>query len=146
MNVKNGIRLIPCVFILMFFFFSVSAFANDIVIIGNNDVSVDSLNPNDVKLIFLGKKKSWENGSKITFATLSERDVHQGFLKKFIKKSPSQYKIYWKKLVFTGKGTAPKSYDKENGIIDFVAATPGAVGYIGSESAPVAQGKVKILQ
>ncbi len=42
----------------------------------------------------------------------------------------SKLKKIWKKVVFTGAGTPPKILKTEADLIEFVAETAGAIGYI----------------
>lgn len=118
------------------------ASAQDIVIIANPDVSLDSITPSDIKKIFLGKKADWGNGSKITFFTAGQRETHETLLKKFVKKTPSQYRIFWKKQAFTGKGKIPRSSGNDQEMVDLVISTKGAIGYV---SAGVDLGRAKTL-
>ena len=121
--------------ILFFLIFSLSssAIAEPTVIV-NKSVHVDELNTNDVKQIFMGKKRSWENGDIIVAAVLESGETHENFLKKFIEKSRMQFRTYWKKLVFTGKAQALNEFGSESDLVAFVADTKGAIGYIDSAS------------
>jgi ABC-type phosphate transport system substrate-binding protein len=105
-----------------------------IVIIGNNNIPESSLSKTDIQNIFLGKKTKLD-GAKITFVILKEGDVHESFLKEYLSRTPAQYKKYWKKIVFTGKGKAPKTFKTEEALVEYVKNTEGAIGYIGSETA-----------
>lgn len=108
--------------------------AGDILIIANKDVSASSLSRTDVKTIFLGKKTRWEDERKINFVISEVEETHHKFLHSFIKRTPSQYSRYWKKLVFTGKGRKPKSIKTDKGVASYVANTSGAIGYISTET------------
>ncbi len=116
--------------------------AQDIMIITNADVPIDSITVSDVKKIFLGKKSIWENGRGINFFTMDQTVTHKTFLKKFIRKSSAQYKIFWKKQVFSGKGEIPKSSGSDQDMVKRIASTNGAIGYV---SAKADLGTVKIL-
>ncbi len=104
----------------------------DVVIIGNNAIISDTLTKREVKKIFLGKKKNWADNKEIEFVVLDKSAVHKEFIRKYTQKSTSQFKMYWKQQVFTGKGSTPKSFKNEKNLIDYVADTEGAVGYISS--------------
>ncbi len=43
--------------------------------------------------------------------------------------SPDEFRAQWRKAVFTGQGAMPKTFDSESALIDYVAATLGALGY-----------------
>ena len=105
-----------------------------IVIIGNKNISESSLSKTDIQNIFLGKKTKL-GGTKITFVILKSGDVHESFLKEYLSRTPAQYNKYWKKMVFTGKGKAPKVFKTEEDLVEHVQNTEGAIGYIGSDSA-----------
>jgi ABC-type phosphate transport system substrate-binding protein len=52
------------------------------------------------------------------------------FNTKVLGKDSAQVKSIWSKLVFTGKGTAPKEYANSAEVKKAVAADPSAIGYI----------------
>ncbi|MCP4348165.1 MAG: hypothetical protein GY795_21900 [Desulfobacterales bacterium] len=132
MKSSMTIRLAVAVFMGTVLIFSnlQPAHAGDIVIIGHKNLPVDSLSREEVKKIFLGKKTRWDNNLKITVVTLQTPETHKSFLKDYIRKTPSQFNIYWKKMIFTGKGRTPKSFETVEQILDFVAAAKGAMSYI----------------
>ena len=110
----------------------VVSLAGEIVIITNENVAVSTLDPKEVKQIFMGSKTTWDNGDKIIFVIQDKESISDPFLKTYTKKSVSQYKNYWKQQVFTGKGKAPQSFASEEEIVKFVSQTPGAIGYVSS--------------
>ena len=118
----------------MVFTFPGNALAGDLVLIGNRSVPVSELSGDDVQNIYLGKKKVWDNGMKVMFATLSDGEVSGQFLKEYVKKNANTFNTYWKKQVFTGGGKPPVSFDKEKDLVDYVSTTKGAVGYVSSQS------------
>jgi hypothetical protein len=101
-------------------------------IITHPDTHVASLKKKDIRDIFLGRKKSWEKNEKITLATLKEVKAHEQFLKQFVNKTPFQFRNYWREKVFLGESESPKSFETEERLINFVAGTKGAIGYISS--------------
>jgi len=120
-------KIIILSMLLLFGFCTVQA---NIVLVANNDVSVSSLAKKDVKAIFLGKKKKWDDGKKAVIVIQKKGDVHKKFVRTAVGKSVSQYKTYWKKIVFTGKGKQPKTVKSDSDVLAYVARTSGAVGYI----------------
>ena len=108
-----------------------TATAADVVIIANNGVPVDSLAQKDIEKIFLGKTAKWPDKSRVRFAVL-DGDVHKDFLKMHVKRTPSQFNTHWKKMMFTGKGSKPKTFSSEADLVKYVSETKGAIGYIRS--------------
>ncbi len=119
---------------LLIFLFSVTRAWSESIMIVNESVSVDELTRSDAAKIFLGKKKSWDNGHKIIAVTLKKGSTHNEFIKKIVKKNSSQFAIYWKRMVFTGRGQALKTFDSEQDLVSFIAQNPGSTGYISKDT------------
>ena len=119
-----------------------NAFAADYIVIANKSVSANSLSKDELQAIFLGEKSKWDDGKPIKIVILEDGDVHKNFLKDIVGKTPSQFESYWKKLVFTGKAVAPKSFGDTAALVDFVASHPGTIGYV---AAGQEAGSVKII-
>lgn len=122
------------IIIILFSLMSGFAFSATSVIINPNDAGA-GLSQGDAKKIYLGKKKSLPSGSKALPVDQTAGSVlREGFLSSVVGKSESQYKSFWAKKLFTGKGKPPTEKDSDDAIKAFVASTPGAVGYIDSSN------------
>jgi ABC-type phosphate transport system substrate-binding protein len=131
-NVKYAVCSIMT-FVVLSFCFSIAA--ADVLIICNESVPVRELSKSKVKSIFFDKESTWGDGQGINFVILrSKSKIHKEFTRKYLKKTPSQYKNYFKKRVFTGKGKAPRSLKSEKDVISYIAQTEGAIGYISPKS------------
>lgn len=110
-------------------------------------VIVNSANNNDIsssqiKKIFLGKSKSFADGNKVEVYSLADgSNDTQVFRLNALSKSNSQYKSYWAKLAFTGKGTPPKSIS-DSEMISTVKSNSNAIGFINSDKVT---GDVKVI-
>lgn len=82
--------------------------------------------------ILHGRRTTWPNGNRIILITLNEdvSSVTAHVLKEYARKSPAQFLAYWKRQVFTGKGALPRLARDEKEMLELVANTPGALGYI----------------
>lgn len=112
-----------------------------VVIIANPGVAGDSVSGSELQKIFLGKTTSWPDGTAAKPAVVKNGPVTEEFIKTFVRKSPSQFKTFWKKAMFSGTGTPPAELKTEADMVAFVAGTPGAVGYV-SEGVDTAGTKV----
>lgn len=102
-----------------------------------------SLDANAISRIFLGKMKSYPGGGQAVPLTLSESSGQTSeFNKKVLKKSGSQLKAYWSKLVFTGKGTPPKVVGSDAEVVGLVSSNPNIIGYV---DASAVTGDVKVV-
>lgn len=99
------------------------------VAIVNSASPVASLSADQMKELFLGKKASWEDGGKVT-VVIAKAGPSQDALMNLLGKSSSQFQTSWKKLVFTGKAAMPEQVDSDDAVIDLVAKTPGAIGFV----------------
>jgi ABC-type phosphate transport system substrate-binding protein len=113
---------------------SAEAQTSDVVIIGHKNLPDNPLSKVDVQNIFLGKKAKVDN-TNLTVVILKSGDVHETFLQEYLSRTSSQYDKYWKKIVFTGQGKAPKIFETEEALIEYVKNTEGAIGYISTQSA-----------
>ena len=82
-----------------------------------------------LKKLLLGKSKKWPSGEKVILAVLTHGPTHENFIKKHARKTPKQFTNYWRKMVFSGKGKMPKSFESEEDLATFVADNKGALGY-----------------
>jgi ABC-type phosphate transport system substrate-binding protein len=107
-----------------------AASAQDVIVVANKELRVAEISAADLRAIFLGTKTRFSDGSHAIPVTLKGGPVHEVFLRKHICQSPDEFRAQWRKAVFTGQGAMPKAFDSESALIEYVAATPGALGYV----------------
>lgn len=113
----------------------------DVIVHPSNANAVDA---GTIKKIFTGKAKSFADGTKAIPITQKDGSaVTDEFNSKVVKKSSSQLKAYWSKLVFTGKGTPPKEAANDAEVVSLVASNPNLIGFVASGTA---SGDVKVVQ
>ena len=108
-------------------------FCFDGVIICNKDVPENSLTVQEVKDIFTWNKKTWEDGTKITFVLLKKKDIFHAFAREYIGKSYKQYEMSIKNEIFINGYKMPKSFKTEEQVISYVSKTKGAIGFISKD-------------
>ena len=105
----------------------------DIAMIASTDSTLASVDKNDVKLVYLGKR-SKILGVKVIPVSLPAADATtQMFLKTVVSKTAKQYKSYWARIVFTGKGAPPPQLNTPEDLKAWVTKNPGAIGFIDSK-------------
>ncbi|WP_157466278.1 phosphate ABC transporter substrate-binding protein [Colwellia sp. MT41] len=117
--------------IISFSMISFISFAEVSVIVnkGNTDV----INTKLIKRIYLGKVKSFPNGTKVNVLTLKDdASATTVFRQSALKKSNSQFKSYWSKMAFTGKGTPPKKMANDADMINAIKSDVTAIGFVDS--------------
>lgn len=121
--------------------FSASSFAEVSVVV--NSANGDEINAKTIKRIYLGKLKSFPGGARVNVLTLPDSaESTEAFRDKALRKSNSQFKSYWSKLAFTGKGTPPKEIANDAAMIEAVKSDPNAIGFVDSASVT---GDVKVV-
>lgn len=120
----------PIVFALLVVLAPSLLFAGEVILIANRNVPDDSLTKEEVKAIFLGEKTKWNDNSRVTFVVLKSPEEMDTFMKHYVGKSSFQFDNYWKYQTFTGKGSPPRAFENPGDLINFVAGTEGAVGYV----------------
>ena len=100
-------------------------------VIVSTDVEVSAISQAEIARIYLGKKTFWDSGARIQPSLLDEKSPLTGpFLEENLKKTVRQFRAYWKRHLFSGQGTAPKTFASSKQVADFVAANPGAIGIV----------------
>lgn len=62
---------------------------------------------------------------------LKGRAANDSLLSEFVGKSDAAFRTAWRSLIFTGQRSMPKTVDSDAAMVVDVAATPGAIGYVG---------------
>jgi ABC-type phosphate transport system substrate-binding protein len=106
--------------------------AQAVAVIANSSVKASDVSTDELRDVFTGDKSSLHDGSKVNPVTLKGGGVNDAFLKQYVGKSDAAFRTSWRSLVFTGQGSMPKAFDSEAQMVDYVAATPGAIGYVGA--------------
>ena len=103
---------------------SLPALAAEIVVIVNPKNPASRMFSEQAAQFFLGKS------TLFTPIEHTEGALRNEFSQKVLGKDSAQVKTQWSKLVFTGKGTAPKEYGSSAEVKKAVAADVQASGYI----------------
>jgi ABC-type phosphate transport system substrate-binding protein len=112
-----------------------NASAGEIKIIANSSVLASDVSADDLKRVFLATKSSLSDGSHVEPIVQKAGPTHEAFLKEYLGKTDSALGIYYRSLVFTGKGAIPKTLSSDNEVAAYVAKTKGAIGYVSASTA-----------
>jgi hypothetical protein len=73
-------------------------------------------------------------------------DVRDGFVKRTLGMSTTEFERYWLELKYSAAESPPKQVDSDDDVIKFVGAMKGAIGFVDAASLdPGALGKVKVV-
>jgi len=104
-------------------------------IITNPSVADQHMDVTLLRSIFAMKRRNWDNGEAITVVVLKDTNpAHIEFCKQVLNVYPHQMRRMWDRLVYSGTGQAPIEVSSEEEMKLLIATTPGAIGYLMSES------------
>lgn len=113
--------------------FSTYTFSSVVVVAHKS--STANLDKDKISRIYLNLDKKLDDGSPIIpIGQVAGSPVTEYFNKNVIGKSSSQYKAYWSKLLFTGKGTPPREVEDDASVIRLISTNPDLIGYIQKSS------------
>lgn len=109
------------------------------ILIMNPGLAEEELSDNDLLRVYAMKKRTWSNGDPIVVYTLPNKSLtHRDFVYTYLKMQPHHLSRLWHKLVFSGTGTKPEVVNSAEEMLDKVANTPGAIGYLDGEEVNIA--------
>jgi len=111
----------------------VSIQAAGVKVIANTSISDSAVSVDDLRSVFLQEKDSLA-GSHVEAVFEKGGPAHEAFLKEYLDKSDSALQAYYRSLVFTGKGSMPKTVGSDAEMVAYVAKTKGAIGYVGGDT------------
>jgi ABC-type phosphate transport system substrate-binding protein len=129
------------VVIAVLVFTSIEARAQ-IAVIVNKSAGVGSANAATVSDIYALSTKEWKDGSAITvFDQKTDGPTRTKFYE-FIGKSPIELKKVWMRVQLSGEGKAPTPVSSDDEMVQKVASTAGAIGFV---AASKVTGDVKVV-
>lgn len=103
----------------------------DLVVITNKDMPISSLSQNEIYRIYMGKTKFLSNGVKVIPVDQQSGSASRNkFYTDVIKKSDTEIKSYWSRVIFTGQGYPPIQEIDDAAVKELVAKNPNCMGYV----------------
>ena len=90
-----------------------------------------SLSKEKLAAYFLKKEARWSDGTKIAVVDRNPgAAVRVAFSKSVLAKDVAAVKSFWQRQLFSGRETPPAELDSDREVLDFVAKSPGGLGYV----------------
>ena len=103
----------------------------EVVVIVHRSNAVASMTADQVAQIYMGASTTFPGGGAAAPIDQPEGSaVRDEFLAKVLEKTGAQFKAVWSRLIFSGKGTRPKTLGSSAEVKKAVAADPAAIGFI----------------
>jgi ABC-type phosphate transport system substrate-binding protein len=119
-------------FILLSFLLSLTAGqAQAQELIANINLADGYLSRNEARLFFTMRLQHWTDNQPLrVFVLPDDNPNHKIFVKTVLGMFPYQLRRIWDRQLFSGTGQVPITVNSEAEMLQRVASTPGAIGYI----------------
>ena len=112
---------------------SIRALALDgVIVIANSSVAADSLSADELRNIYTAKTTDWADGQRIIIVVLPDRT--DAALQQASGMEASQFRTFWLRLAFSGRGAQPQKADDAAALVALVASTKGAIGLVPADA------------
>lgn len=129
----DRIRHFICVIIIIMAIAG-SALAEDIIIVNKNN-PINDISSVQLKKIYNGKIKFWDNGTRIIpLDLIDENPSASKFASVILGVDLETKRRFWMQKLYAGAGTPPQQEKNSSKVISIVASEPGAIGYVKREN------------
>ncbi len=97
-------------------------------VIVQKDVPVEALDAAALKDLLTGKTTYWQGGAPVVIVVVADKT--DAALQEASGMSASQFKTFWQRLAFSGRGQQPKTATDADKAVAQVAATKGAIAIV----------------
>lgn len=103
----------------------------DLVVIANPESGINQLTRDEVTAIYMGRTRRLASGLNLQPLDQAPSNTDKAhFYIELINKNLSEINAYWSRLVFSGQGKPPTQVDNAAAVVNAVAQTKGAIGYV----------------
>ncbi|MFG6177903.1 hypothetical protein ACGTN6_11720 [Halomonas sp. THAF12] len=105
-----------------------------VLLVANAGVETHHLTRDTTRALFAMRQRTWPDGQAARIFVLPNRHpVHARFVKQRLSVYPHQLQLAWDRVVFSGTGQAPNRVLTQAEMLEQIASTPGALGYLERE-------------
>jgi ABC-type phosphate transport system substrate-binding protein len=105
-----------------------------VVLIANNSVTADSISAAALKDIYIGRTMYWQDGQSVIITVLAGDAAADKALNEVSGMDASQFKTFWQRMVFSGRGHQPNKADDVAALVSLVSQTKGAVALVPADA------------
>jgi len=102
------------------------------VVIANEGVGVDHISAAALRNVYTGRTTYWQGGDHVVIAVCD--GMTDEALNEVSGMDPSEFRTFWQRLVFSGRGEEPRTAADANDLVKFVASTKGAIALVPSDA------------
>lgn len=110
-----------------------AALAEPVVVVVHPGNPLADFSTEEIRRLYRGTVSSFADGRRVTLGTHSAWSERFG--EAMLGMSSGQFRKYWIKQVFSGSAAAPpEPHRSDEGLLEFVASTPGAIAFIAASA------------
>lgn len=113
---------------------ALNVLGSNVKIVANPSVQTSSISADELRSVYLLQRKTLKDGSRVVPVLQKRGATHEAFLREFLSRESEGIRTYYQGLVFTGKGSLPKELNSDAEVVQYVALTKGAIGYVSSSA------------
>lgn len=106
-----------------------NAFAQ-VAVITNPSVEKNDITSGELLDFYSRDVRVWKNGDPVIVFDLKLKSEIKSTFYSFLGKSTSRMKSIWMKKMLSGEGDPPEALETEEAMLEKVASTPGAIGFV----------------
>lgn len=109
------------------------AHAEDIAevhLVGARGGPIAALTRDEAEQLYLGRKTTLADGTPVALIDLPAGHTRDRMYFLLTGKNPIQTRAYWSRQVFTGRAKPPREAVSAEQAINWIATTPGTIGYL----------------
>ena len=99
-----------------------------VLVIANEGVRADHISAAALKNVYTGRTDYWDGGDHVVIAMLA--DTNDEALNEVSGMGASEFRTFWQRLVFSGRGQEPKTATDATTLVKLVASTKGAIALV----------------
>jgi len=107
----------------------------EVHIVSARNGPIARLSRDEAEQLFLGRRTTLSDGTPVTLIDLPAGPVRDRLYLLLTGKNPIQTRAYWSRQVFTGRAQPPREAPSAEQAGNWIAATPGAIGYLPADHA-----------
>ena len=104
--------------------------AEDFRVVVHPDNPTAEMTAPQLSRLFLKKTPRWPDGRQVQPVEPAAPRLRERFAAAVHEKSVGAVKSYWNQLIFSGREVPPLEKPDDAGVLAFVRAAPGAIGYV----------------
>lgn len=101
-----------------------------VAVVTHKSTPVDQLDARALLDIYSLEETKWDDGSRIILFDLKGKEDLKRTFYAFLGRRPTDMKRVWLRIILSGEGRSPTQVKTTEELLDKVATTPGAIGYV----------------